>query len=160
MLSLRTVRGPLQAAEEESILADYNRLTGARIPLGDFRHWVRDSPEGPAWHAILQTDEGRIVGHFSVIPLRAQHGGNNLIGISTGVAGIANGVNGDQVGTSGSPLSPHLGGLLNNGGPTSTRLPGGNSPALGAGNPAGFLSTDTDQRGSGFLRLRWRSWIK
>ena len=81
-------------------------------------------------------------------------GGNNLIGISTGVAGIANGVNGDQVGTSGSPLSPHLGGLLNNGGPTSTRLPGGNSPALGAGNPAGFLSTDTDQRGSGFLRLR------
>jgi hypothetical protein len=83
MLSLRTVRGPLEAAEEESILADYNRLTGARIPLGDFRHWVCDSPEGPAWHAILQTDEARIVGHFSLIPLRAQHAGNKLIAAKT-----------------------------------------------------------------------------
>jgi GNAT superfamily N-acetyltransferase len=83
MLNLRTVRGPLQGAEEESILADYNRLTGARIPLGDFRRWVRDSPEGPAWHAILQTDEARIVGHFSLIPLRAHDGGKDLIAAKT-----------------------------------------------------------------------------
>ena len=81
-------------------------------------------------------------------------GGNNLIGISTGITGITNGVNGNQVGTSGAPLNPQLGALANNGGPTQTMLPGGNSPALGAGNPAGFLSTDTDQRGTGFLRLR------
>lgn len=83
MLNLRTVRGPLEAAEDESILADYNRLTSAPIPLGDFRHWVRDSPEGPVWHAILETDEGRIVGHFSLIPLRAQHDGNNLLAAKT-----------------------------------------------------------------------------
>ncbi len=81
-------------------------------------------------------------------------GGNNLIGISTGITGITNGVNGNQVGTSGTPLNPQLGALANNGGPTATMLPGGNSPALGAGNPAGFLNTDTDQRGTGFLRLR------
>jgi trimeric autotransporter adhesin len=81
-------------------------------------------------------------------------GGNNLIGISTGIAGITNGVNGDRVGTSGAPLNPQLGALANNGGPTQTMLPFGNSPALGAGNPSGFLSTDTDQRGAGFLRLR------
>jgi uncharacterized protein (TIGR03437 family) len=81
-------------------------------------------------------------------------GGNNLIGISTNIAGFTNGVNGDQVGTSGAPLNPRLGPLANNGGPTETMLPGGNSPALGAGNPAGFVSTDTDQRGTGFLRLR------
>jgi uncharacterized protein (TIGR03437 family) len=81
-------------------------------------------------------------------------GGNNLIGISTGITGITNGVNGDQIGTSGAPLNAQLGALANNGGPTQTMLPSGNSPALGAGNPAGFLSTDTDQRGTGFLRLR------
>jgi len=80
-------------------------------------------------------------------------GGNNLIGISTGITGITNGINGNQVGTSGAPLVPQLAGLLNNGGPTQNRLPDGNSPALGAGNPAGFLSTDTDQRGTGFLRV-------
>jgi uncharacterized protein (TIGR03437 family) len=79
-------------------------------------------------------------------------GGNNLIGISTGVAGITNGVNGSEVGTSGSPLNSQLGPLANNGGPTQTMLPGGNSPALGAGNPTG-LSAGTDQRGTGFSRV-------
>ena len=81
-------------------------------------------------------------------------GGNNLIGVANGaVAGITNGVSGDQLGTSATPLNPQLGALANNGGPTLTMLPGGNSPALGAGSTTGFLSTDTDQRGTGFLRL-------
>jgi uncharacterized protein (TIGR03437 family) len=79
-------------------------------------------------------------------------GGNNLIGISTGITGITNGTNGNQVGTSGSPLDPQLGALANNGGPTQTMLPSGNSPALGAGNPGG-LQPATDQRGTGFLRV-------
>src|SRR6185503_19585104 len=34
--------------------------------------------------------------------------GYNLIGESTGTNGFSNGVNGDQVGTSGSPLDPKL----------------------------------------------------
>ncbi len=80
-------------------------------------------------------------------------GGNNLIGDPTGITGFTNGVNGDLVGTSGTPLNPQLGSLANNGGPTQTMLPNGNSPALGAGNASLFTSASTDQRGAGFLRL-------
>jgi len=73
MLNLRIVRGPLQGAEEEDILREFNRLTGSAIADGEFRRWVRDSPDGPAWHAILETDESKIVGHFSLIPLRVRY---------------------------------------------------------------------------------------
>ncbi len=61
----------------------------------------------------------------------------NLIGDSTGLAGISNGDgNHNQVGVTGSdpnPIDPLLGPLANNGGPTATMalLPG--SPAIGAG---------------------------
>jgi len=79
MLNLRIVRGPLLDAEEKVILEEYNRLTGAQISLDQFKHWVRDSPEGPSWHAILETDDSKIVGHFSIIPLRAEHEGEKLI---------------------------------------------------------------------------------
>ena len=43
-------------------------------------------------------------------------GSNNLIGIGDGMTGLTNGVNGNQVGTSGSPIDPDLGTLQNNGG--------------------------------------------
>lgn len=72
---------------------------------------------------------------------------NNLIGDGAGLTGITNGNQGNQVGSSGSPIDPLLGPLANNGGPTRTHalLPG--SPALNAGSnakvPAGFM----DQRG-------------
>jgi hypothetical protein len=71
MLNMRIIRGPLGEGEYSAILADYNRLTRANIPMKEFLRWVQDSPEGPAWHAILETDEGRIVGHTSVLPVRA-----------------------------------------------------------------------------------------
>jgi hypothetical protein len=61
-------------AESEAILKDYNRLTSARIPIEEFARWVHDGPAGPAWHAILETDEKRIVGHTSLIPLRVGYG--------------------------------------------------------------------------------------
>jgi hypothetical protein len=76
---------------------------------------------------------------------------HDLVGDGTG-SNLTNGVNGDQVGTSASPLNPVLGPLQNNGGPTQTMalLPG--SPALDAGSnallPAGLT---TDQRG--FARI-------
>ena len=70
MLNLRIVRGPLADAEEETILQDFNRLTNSAIEQTDFRHWIRDAPDGPAWHAILETDDSRVVGHFCLIPLR------------------------------------------------------------------------------------------
>jgi hypothetical protein len=58
--------------------------------------------------------------------------GNNLD--SDGTSGLANGVNGNKVGTSGSPLNALLAPLGNYGGPTQTiaLLPG--SPAIDAAN--------------------------
>ncbi len=76
-------------------------------------------------------------------------GSNNLIGTGGG-GGLMNGVDGNQVGVA----SPGLGALADNGGPTETiaLLPG--SPAIDKGNnsliPAGL---DTDQRGTGFVRI-------
>ncbi len=74
MLNLRMVRGPLAQAEYETILKQYNQMTSARIPIEEFVHWVQDGPAGPAWHAILETDGAKIVGHHSVIPLTGGHG--------------------------------------------------------------------------------------
>jgi hypothetical protein len=79
MLNMRIVRGPLTPPENEAILADYNRLTKAVIPMNEFVHWVQNGPMGPAWHAILETDEKRIVGHTSLIPLRTPYGDPSLI---------------------------------------------------------------------------------
>src|SRR5271154_3809705 len=72
MLNLRIVQGPLAPSEEEVILREFNRLTKSAIPMDDFRRWIRDSPSGPAWHALLESDQGGIVGHFSLIPLQAR----------------------------------------------------------------------------------------
>jgi hypothetical protein len=71
MLNMRITRGPLAEHEYAAILFEYNRLTSADIPMNEFLRWVQGSPEGPAWHAILETDDGRIVGHTSVLPVRA-----------------------------------------------------------------------------------------
>jgi hypothetical protein len=79
MLNLRIVRGPLRNGEDEAILKEYNRLTFSRIPLTEFVHWVRNGPAGPAWHAILETDEQRIVGHTSLIPLRTAYGSPGFV---------------------------------------------------------------------------------
>ena len=79
MLDLRIVRSPLASTESKQILAEYNRLTAARIPLHEFEHWVQKSPAGPAWHAILETPGGRIVGHTSLIPLKTSFADENLV---------------------------------------------------------------------------------
>jgi len=70
---MRLVRAPLGDGEYATILAEYNRLTQAGIPMNEFLHWVKESPAGPAWHALLQTEEGRVVGHTSVLPIPARH---------------------------------------------------------------------------------------
>lgn len=78
VINLRIVRGPLQQNENESILSQYNRLASSQIPMHEFLHWVQDSPQGPCWHAILTTDDGEIVGHQSLIPLRVNYHGRVL----------------------------------------------------------------------------------
>lgn len=74
----------------------------------------------------------------------------NLIGVNTGLAGITNGTNSNQIGTAGTPINALLGPLQNNGGLTQTRLLMTGSPAIGAGSNPSALTTD--QRGTGFPR--------
>ena len=75
---------------------------------------------------------------------------NNLIGNGLGLFGISDGTQGNQVGTSASPIDPKLGALADNGGPTQTiaLLPG--SPAIDRGDDSVLgspYSLTTDQRG-------------
>jgi hypothetical protein len=79
MLNFRLVRGPLNRIANEAILLEYNRLTKARIPIEEFEHWVQRSPAGPAWHALLETDEGRIVGHTCLFPFRVSSTDEKLV---------------------------------------------------------------------------------
>jgi CSLREA domain-containing protein len=98
-------------------------------------------------------------GYFSNAPFNSR--GHNLIGNPGIATGFTNGSNGDQVGTTASPLNPQLGPLANNGGGTLTHALLQNSSALDAGNncvtqPAHCSDSSlpqltTDQRG--FNRL-------
>jgi hypothetical protein len=78
-------------------------------------------------------------------------GDYNLIGDGSGMTGLQNGVNGNQVGSANAPIDPLLGPLQDNGGPTQTMalLPG--SPAIDAGN--NDYANDWDQRGPGYPRI-------
>ena len=71
---------------------------------------------------------------------------NNLIGNGTGMSGISNGSQGNQVGTTQTPIDPLLSPLGNYGGLTQTQalLPG--SPAI-ANGAAGTGVPKTDERG-------------
>ncbi len=73
--------------------------------------------------------------------------GSNLVGRSDNSAGITNGVNGDQVGSSAMPLDPQLSALADNGGATQTHALLPTSSAIDAGNDA--QAGAYDQRGYG-----------
>ena len=82
----------------------------------------------------------------------------NLIGDGTGATGISNGIGGNQIGDSTTPISALLGPLANNGGPTMTHALLSGSPAVNAGSNA--LAVDQngnaltfDQRSIGFMRI-------
>ncbi len=78
-------------------------------------------------------------------------GGHNLIGSNNACNGFVDGVDGDLVGTTSSPLAAELGPLAGNGGPTYTHVPLAGSPAIDHGNPAagpgGNSCESGDQRG-------------
>src|SRR5207248_1139069 len=76
-------------------------------------------------------------------------GRGNLIGVSSGLAGIVDGTDGNHAGTAAVPIDPKLGPLQDNGGPTPTLAPLPGSPALDAGVDA---ASTTDQRGGSYLR--------
>ena len=69
----------------------------------------------------------------------------NIIGIDTGLTGISNGTNGNQIGSSGAPIDTKLGFLQDNGGSTFTHELLDVSPALDTG--VFVASVATDQRG-------------
>jgi len=70
---------------------------------------------------------------------------HNLIGNGSGTS-FVNGVNNDIVGTTSNPIDPMLGGLVDNGGPTSTMALGPTSLAIN--NGANPLALQFDQRGA------------
>ena len=74
----------------------------------------------------------------------AVSGSYNLIGDGTGMSGISDGSNGNQVGTAGSAINPLRSALGNYGGPTETLAPLPGSPAIDAGGSTVF---SFDQRG-------------
>lgn len=71
-LRLRVMRGPLALAERTKVLSEYNRLTGNRVAVQEFRRWTELSPSGPAFHALLETPEGRIAAHCALVPFPLQ----------------------------------------------------------------------------------------
>ena len=77
-------------------------------------------------------------------------GSYNLIGAYDG-SSFTDGVNGNQVGPTASPISPRLGPLADNGGPTKTCALKAGSPALDMGSTpctdASGLPVTADQRG-------------
>jgi predicted outer membrane repeat protein len=78
---------------------------------------------------------------------------HNLIRIADPDSGLVspltNGTNGNQIGTSGSPIDPLFDprGLRNNGGPTQTIALKSKSPAINAGDDSVLATVTTDQRG-------------
>jgi hypothetical protein len=89
--------------------------------------------------------------HDDVYGPLAPSGDYNLIGAGSGMTGLSDGVNGNQVGSTSANIDPLLGPLDDNGGPTLTHALLSSSPAIDAGNNA--YATDWDQRGPGFRRV-------
>jgi hypothetical protein len=69
----------------------------------------------------------------------------NLVGIGTGLSGISNGANHNQIGTASKPINPRLAPLDNYGGPAQTMALLSGSPAIGKGEIVNAITTD--QRG-------------
>ena len=81
MLNLEVVRGPLPSDEHYRIIfAEYQRLTQCHDSERFMHRWCKDSPAGPALHALLRTEEGTIVGHACIIPFPIEIGGRRMIG--------------------------------------------------------------------------------
>jgi hypothetical protein len=79
MLNLEIVRGPLPNDHDyETITAEYNRLGKTQISERLMRRWCKESPSGPALHALLKTDQGKIVGHMCIFPFSMELAGKKV----------------------------------------------------------------------------------
>lgn len=77
-LQLRVIRSPLSTLERNRVLSEYNRLTGNRVAIQEFRRWTEQSPAGPAVHALLEANDGRILAHCCLLPFPLQSPGGSL----------------------------------------------------------------------------------
>jgi hypothetical protein len=80
MLNLELARGPLSDQDYRTILAEYTRLTKSCVTERLMHRWCKESPAGPALHALLRTDEGKIVGHACVFPFPLEVAGRRVTG--------------------------------------------------------------------------------
>jgi hypothetical protein len=125
----------VSVALTSSTLTDNSGLTGGGLFIGD------PSSRALVGNTILAGNEARfeatdVLG--TVLSL-----GHNLVGEVDGSSGWQAT---DLTGTGDSPLDPRLGPLQDNGGPTWTRAPFADSPAIDHGDPV--LSGSLDQRGT------------
>jgi hypothetical protein len=80
MLELRLTRAPLDDATQNAVVREYSRLVGTPVSEEDFRRWTEGSPAGPALHGLLESSEGRVVGHCCLFPFPLYRDGRKLIG--------------------------------------------------------------------------------
>jgi hypothetical protein len=84
LLVLEVVRGPLANDEDyHTIASEYNRLGKTGISERLMRRWCKDSPCGPALHALVRTNKGRIVGHMCIFPFSMEISGRKVTGGKT-----------------------------------------------------------------------------
>src|SRR5579875_2007005 len=101
-------------------------------------------------NSTISGNQGPVAGAIRTFDTTATLRDDTISG-NQGDCGFVNGADGDQVGTSSSPLNPGLGALAANGGPTQTMALQPGSPAIGAGGKTdceAWPVNDLDQRGS------------
>ena len=98
-------------------------------------------------NSVLARNESGPAGSAQPDDLYAPSYGMVSYSLIGGNGTLANGVNGDLVGTLAAPIDPMLSPLADNGGPTLTVYPRPGSPVINAGDPALNGAGLTDQRG-------------
>jgi Ca2+-binding RTX toxin-like protein len=112
-----------------TLTASASTLAGNSAPVGG---GIDSTSSGKVTlkDTIVATDSAATAADISGVV----SGNNNLVGVSTGLSGIANGdANANRVGTLAAPLNPLLGTLANYGGPVPTMALLTGSPALAHG---------------------------
>jgi hypothetical protein len=127
-----------------------NEAIGTTSAIAGFGGGIGVAPSGGATLTLANTIVATNVATNGpdVSGAAASNSTNNLVGNGSGLSGISNGTNGNQVGSSTAPINPVLASPGNYGGPTLTMalLPG--SPAIAAGSVASIPAGITfDQRG-------------
>jgi hypothetical protein len=80
MLEFSLVRAPLDEQTRQTVIREYNRLTGQNVTEEAFRRLTEEGPVGPAVHALLKAPDDRVVGHFCLYAYPLSWNGKERIG--------------------------------------------------------------------------------